>query len=71
MSIGVVKVERQTLRGSQRFYLPAVVSGMMITIGHLLKNLFNIKRLPTISYPEVKRVYSERFRGRHILTSRE
>ena len=28
------------------------------------KNLFNMKGLPIISYPEVKRVYSERFRGR-------
>ena len=35
------------------------------------KNLFNLKGLPIISYPEVKRVYSERFRGRHILTTRE
>ena len=30
-----------------------------------------MKGLPIISYPEVKRVYSERFRGRHILTARE
>src|SRR5207245_11774080 len=56
---------------SGRTYLPAVLGGMMITLRHLLKNLFNMRKLPIISYPEVKRVYSERFRGRHILTARE
>ncbi|MBV9493377.1 MAG: NADH-quinone oxidoreductase subunit I, partial [Acidobacteria bacterium] len=71
MAIGIVKLERKPLTLRERIYLPAVLSGMFITIRHLLKNLFNIKGLPTISYPEVKRVYSERFRGRHILTTRE
>jgi NADH-quinone oxidoreductase subunit I len=68
---GVVRVERGTLTFGQRLYLPAVISGMFVTLGHLVKNFFNLKKLPTISYPEQKRVYSERFRGRHILTSRE
>lgn len=68
---GVVRVERTPLTILDRLYLPAVIAGMMVTIGHLLHNLFNLKKLPTISYPEVKRVYSERFRGRHILTTRE
>ena len=40
MAIGVVKVERQELRGSNRLYLPAVIGGMLITLKHLLKNLF-------------------------------
>ena len=39
--------------------------------GHLVKNLANIKGLPTIQYPEMRRKYSERFRGRHILKTRE
>src|SRR5438045_3173698 len=30
MAIGIVKLERQTLRGGQRFYLPAVIAGMLI-----------------------------------------
>src|SRR4051794_41932889 len=68
---GVVRVERTPLTVLDRLYLPQVIAGMMVTIGHLLHNLFNLKKLPTISYPEVKRVYSERFRGRHILTTRE
>jgi len=44
---------------------------MFLTLRHLLHNLFNLRKLPIISYPEVKRVYSERFRGRHILTTRQ
>ncbi len=68
---GIVRVERHKQTLSERLYLPAVISGMFVTLGHLIKNLLNLKGLPTISYPEQKRVYSERFRGRHILTTRE
>ena len=71
MAIGIVKMERRALSPSGRLYLPAIFGGMIVTIRHLLKNLFNMKGLPTIQYPEVKRVYSGRFRGRHILTTRE
>ena len=55
----------------QRLYYPAIASGLKVTIGHLLRNLANLKRLPTIQYPEQKRAYSGRFRGRHILKARE
>src|SRR5258707_12919566 len=71
VSPGVVKVEPRRLSFMERIYLPQVVSGMFLTLRHLLHNLTHMKDLPIISYPEVKRVYSERFRGRHILTTRE
>jgi len=69
--MGVIKVEQKKLSLSERLYFPQIIAGMFVTLGHLLKNLLNMKGLPIISYPEVKRIYSERFRGRHILTSRE
>lgn len=69
--MGVIKVEQKKLSFSERLYFPEIIAGMFVTLGHLLRNLINMKRLPIISYPEVKRIYSERFRGRHILTSRE
>ena len=69
--MGVVEIKRKKMTFSERLFLPEVLKGMFVTMGHLLRNLFNLKKLPTISYPEIKRVYSERFRGRHILTSRE
>src|SRR5256885_16578076 len=71
ISPGVVKVTGARMGVLERLIIPQVLMGMMVTIRHLVKNLFNLKKLPTISYPEVKRVYSERFRGRHILTARE
>ena len=71
VSPGVVRVEPNRLSLLERLYLPQVVAGMFVTLKHLLHNLTHMKDLPIISYPEVKRVYSERFRGRHILTTRE
>ena len=68
---GVVKVSPPRMSLGDRLYLPQVLKGMFVTIRHLLHNLTHYKNLPIISYPEVKRVYSERFRGRHILTTRQ
>src|SRR5262249_30775869 len=50
---------------------PQALAGMKVTIRHFLRNLFAIKKLPTILYPEQKRDYSGRFRGKHILKTRE
>jgi NADH-quinone oxidoreductase chain I len=38
---------------------------------HFVRNIVNMKRLPTIEYPEERRNYSGRFRGKHILKTRE
>ena len=54
-----------------RIYLPEVFKGMAVTLMHFVKNITNMKGLPTIQFPEMRRKYSERFRGRHILKSRE
>jgi NADH-quinone oxidoreductase subunit I len=54
-----------------RIYLPEIFKGMAVTLLHFVKNITNMKGLPTIQYPEMRRKYSERFRGRHILKSRE
>ena len=45
----------------ERLYLPAILKGMSITFGHLLK------RKTTIRYPETKREFSDIYRGRHVL----
>ena len=71
---GVVDVMARVPRRltlAQRLYLPQVFAGMRVTISHFLRNLFAIRRLPTILYPEQKRNYSGRFRGKHILKTRE
>jgi NADH-quinone oxidoreductase subunit I len=45
----------------ERIYLPAILSGMRITMGHLFR------KKTTIRYPEVKREFSEINRGLHVL----
>jgi NADH-quinone oxidoreductase subunit I len=61
----------KTLTLLQRLYYPEIVRGMRVTIGHLFRNLMRIKNLPTILYPEQKRDYSGRFRGKHVLKARQ
>lgn len=63
----------------ERIYLIEILKGMMITLGKLVKNftlhclhLFGIAKNKTasvsIQYPNERREYPERYRGRHRLT---
>lgn len=54
----VVKKEMTFL---ERIYLPAILSGIIITIKHLFR------RSSTIRYPEKTREISEIWRGQHVL----
>jgi NADH-quinone oxidoreductase subunit I len=45
----------------ERIYLPAILGGMRITFGHLFR------KKTTIQYPEVKREFSDVYRGKHVL----
>ncbi|HVN57916.1 MAG TPA: NADH-quinone oxidoreductase subunit I [Bacteroidales bacterium] len=55
----VVSVKKMSL--AERLYLPGIFSGLMITLGHFFR------RKATVRYPEVKREFSETFRGWHVL----
>lgn len=55
----VASNKRMTL--AEKIYLPAIVKGMVITLGHLFK------RKATIQYPEQKKQYSPVYRGLHVL----
>lgn len=55
----------------ERIYVVEIVKGLMLTLKHLLKNLFNLRGMPTIRYPEESRVTPLRYRGRHRLTQKE
>jgi NADH-quinone oxidoreductase subunit I len=54
-------MERKPMSFMERIYLPAILKGMTITLGHLFK------KKATISYPEKKRPMSSVWRGLHIL----
>jgi NADH-quinone oxidoreductase subunit I len=45
----------------EKIYLPAILGGMWITASHLFR------KKTTIRYPEVKREFSEIYRGQHVL----
>jgi NADH-quinone oxidoreductase subunit I len=45
----------------EKLYLPAILGGMGITFSHLFR------KKTTIRYPEVRREFSEIYRGQHVL----
>lgn len=70
---------REEMNFLERIYLPAILDGLRITFGRLLRNLTvhilhalgfarNVQADVSISYPDERRIYPERFRGRHRLT---
>lgn len=54
-------VSNKDMSFPERIYLPAILNGMWITLTHLFRHK------TTIRYPEVKREFSDIFRGRHVL----
>jgi NADH-quinone oxidoreductase subunit I len=55
----------------ESIYFWEIVRGLGVTIKHLVYNIFHTSEMPTLQYPEEKKVYSDRFRGRHRLMKRE
>lgn len=45
----------------ERMYLPAIINGMIITLGHFFR------KKTTIKYPEQKREFAPVYRGQHVL----
>ncbi len=54
-------VSKKKMSFAERLYLPGIISGMFITFRHLLR------KKTTVKYPEVKREFSEIYRGWHVL----
>lgn len=73
MAVTVVNVNAPEPSLLERIYLLEIAKGLARTMTHFLRNLVDVRNkiLPTIQYPEQRREYSERFRGRHILKARE
>jgi len=70
-AVATVNVDRPKQSIGERIYLGSIIKGLAVTMRHFLRNLFGQKDVATIQYPEERREYSERMRGRHILTTRD
>jgi len=71
MTIGVKKVARpRKMSGGESLYLLEILKGLGVTMGHLLRNIWNQENIATMEYPEVRRVMPSRFRGLHRLMKR-
>lgn len=55
------QVSNKEMTFAERIYLPAIATGLAITIKHFFQ------KKVTIRYPEVKRYLGPVFRGRHVL----
>ena len=69
--VPAINVDRGKIPFTERIYLGPILGGLRVTLRHFLRNVFGQRDIATIQYPEVKRQYSERLRGRHILTTDE
>ncbi len=70
-NVATVNVDRGPIPWTERIYLGPIVRGLGVTLRHFLRNVFGKRDVATIEWPEVKRQYSERLRGRHILTTKD
>lgn len=58
-------VNRSPMTIGEKMYIPAVMQGLKITLGHIFK------KKATVRYPEEKRPFSPVFRGLHVLNRDE
>lgn len=69
-----VRDQESKLGAYEDSFIPEITKGIGITLRHVVKNLFGNaeeKYTRTVSYPEVKVEYPERFRGMHRLVPRD
>jgi NADH-quinone oxidoreductase subunit I len=64
--MGTINISKK-YTAKQKSYLPAIMIGLKITMKRFIQGLFFGKN-NTIQYPEVKREYSQRFRGMHFIS---
>ena len=72
VKVKVLEQDERTLW--EKSYIPEIVRGLGVTMGHFFKNLgFNEEEEMTFTtqYPDEKRNYPDRYRGKHRLMVRE
>jgi NADH-quinone oxidoreductase subunit I len=66
-----MKVPSPKLTFWEQIYVPEIIRGLGVTMGHLLQNLFRQSEMPTVQFPEEIKPVAVRHRSRHRLTVRE
>ena len=66
-----MKVPDPRLRWHERIYLWEIARGMVVTMRHMIRNLFRQNEMPTVQWPEEPKLLPVRIKGRHRLTVRE
>lgn len=63
-------VSRPEMTLAEKAYVPEIVKGLKVTMGHFLKGLFTPETLPVQSYPETPSVIPRNYRAKHRLMKR-
>ncbi|HEV8323827.1 MAG TPA: NADH-quinone oxidoreductase subunit I [Myxococcota bacterium] len=71
MAIGTKRVSGKPLNFGERLFVPEIAKGMAVVLSHFARNFVREKDVVTLSYPEEKAPYPERFRGAHRLMRRD
>lgn len=66
-----IVIKQKPLTFFQKFYIFDIFRGMMLTGGHLVRNLFNPSRMKNFSWPEVKKPIDAGYRSEHRLMLRD
>ena len=56
-----IVVSKKEMTLAERLYIPAILSGLRITLSHVFK------KKPTLRYPEVTKEFAPVYRGQHVL----
>lgn len=64
--MGTINISKK-YTAKQKAYLPAIIIGMKVTLKRFIKGFF-LRQHDVIMYPEQRRDYSNRFRGKHFIS---
>jgi len=63
-------VQRRKLNFFEKYYLAETLKGLVVTMRHLLVNLWHMEKLQTMSYPEIREPIPRDYRAKHRLMKR-
>jgi NADH-quinone oxidoreductase subunit I len=63
-------IPRPEMTFAEKAYLPEIVKGLRLTIGHFAKALFRPESLPVLNYPEIQPEIPRDYRAKHRLMKR-